>query len=332
MAQINFASKQINCKIVYYGPGLCGKTTNLLNIHDKLPEEKKTEMTSIATEGDRTLFFDFLPLEIGNINGMETKFHLYTVPGQVYYNSTRRLVLQGADGVVFVADSQTSMRDENIESLENLRVNLDEMEQNINDIPLILQYNKRDLKDIMEISALEADLNKYSLQYFEAIACKGEGVYQTLKAISQLVIEYHSQKIVPSSQVRTRPTNSKKKPVENLENKECQSSEPLKNKETIEIVTQQDIKPLTMSSQENNIKDAAIPNETVNADTTNNKTYSNTETVKTDTTNSELVKQYRSSVCSKSGGYMNLAIKQKKKKLNFIQNLIRLFNRKKGKQ
>ncbi|MHC4201427.1 MAG: GTP-binding protein, partial [Planctomycetota bacterium] len=145
MVQINFPAREVNCKIVYYGPGRSGKTTNLEVVHAKAPPDSKGELVSIATETDRTLYFDFLPLNLGQIAGMNTKFQLYTVPGQVFYNATRKLVLQGADGIVFVADSNPEMRDENIESLENLAENLEENGLNINDMPLVFQWNKRDL-------------------------------------------------------------------------------------------------------------------------------------------------------------------------------------------
>ncbi|RME81745.1 MAG: GTPase, partial [Planctomycetota bacterium] len=149
MVQINFALKEVNCKIVYYGPGMSGKTTNLEVIHQKAPKERKGELTSIATEGDRTLFFDFMPLDLGKVAGMNTKFQLYTVPGQVYYNSTRKLVLQGADGVIFVADAQRNKLAENLESLQNLKENLAEYSLDIRKIPLVIQYNKMDLPNIM---------------------------------------------------------------------------------------------------------------------------------------------------------------------------------------
>ncbi|MBO7131470.1 MAG: GTPase, partial [Fibrobacterales bacterium] len=154
MASINFATREINCKIVYYGPGVGGKTTNLQVIHQKLPDDKRSEMVSLATEQDRTLFFDFLPLNLGAIRGFKTRFQLYTVPGQVYYNSTRKLVLRGVDGVVFVADSQKSRHAENLESLQNLQDNLKEYGFDLKDIPFVLQYNKRDLPDIFTVEEM----------------------------------------------------------------------------------------------------------------------------------------------------------------------------------
>lgn len=189
MVQINFALREVNCKIVYYGPGRSGKTTNLEIVHQKAPQDSRGEMVSIATETDRTLFFDFLPLDLGTVAGMKTKFQLYTVPGQVYYDATRKLVLQGADGVIFVADSQKSMRDENIESLENLAVNLKENGLDISEVPLVLQWNKRDLEDIDTPDYLNEYLNRYNCPTFEAIAVKGDGVFPTLKSLASQIIK-----------------------------------------------------------------------------------------------------------------------------------------------
>jgi mutual gliding-motility protein MglA len=189
MVQINFALREVNCKIVYYGPGMSGKTTNLEIVHKKAPEANKGELTSIATEGDRTLFFDFMPLDLGTIAGMRTRFQLYTVPGQVYYNSTRKLVLQGVDGIVFVADSSESKMEENLESLENLKNNLAEYGKDIRELPIVLQYNKRDLPDALPVEALNAKLNPWGVPYFEAVAITGEGVFPTLKCLSGMVLE-----------------------------------------------------------------------------------------------------------------------------------------------
>jgi signal recognition particle receptor subunit beta len=189
MVQINFALKEVNCKVVYYGPGLSGKTTNLEVVHSKAPRSNVGELTSIATEGDRTLFFDFLPLNLGPVAGMTTKFQIYTVPGQVYYNSTRKLVLQGADGIVFVADSRRGKMDENLESFSNLEENLQEYGMDIHAIPLVLQYNKRDLPDVYGVEELQEKLNKLKAPYFEAVAVTGEGVFPTLKKLSQMVLE-----------------------------------------------------------------------------------------------------------------------------------------------
>ena len=210
MVQINFARKEINCKLVYYGPGLSGKTTSLEVVHQKTPDRNKGELTSISTDGDRTLFFDFMPLDLGTIAGMKTKFHLYTVPGQVYYNSTRKLVLLGADGVIFVADSTPGRMDDNVQSLENLRENLAEMGRDLNKIPLVIQYNKRDIPGATSVEELNAKLNPNGVPHFEASAKTGEGIFQTLKAISALVLEdinSNEKKISASSAGRriTRP-------------------------------------------------------------------------------------------------------------------------------
>jgi signal recognition particle receptor subunit beta len=188
MVQINFASREVSCKIVYYGPGRCGKTTNLQVVHAKAPPTSTGEMISIATKGDRTLYFDFLSLDLGTVAGMRTRFHLYTVPGQVYYDQTRKLVLQGSDGIVFVADSARGMMAENIESLDNLVKNLHENGLDIKDIPVVLQWNKRDLPDAMPVDELDKTLNRHHWPTFEATAVKGHGVFQTLKGIAQQVI------------------------------------------------------------------------------------------------------------------------------------------------
>ena len=188
MVQINFGSREISCKLVYYGPGLSGKTTNLQVIHAKTPDQTRGNMTSIATEGDRTLFFDFLPLEVGTVRGMKTKFQLYTVPGQVYYNATRKLVLGGADGVVFVADSQESRLQDNIESMNNMEENLQANGLDIETIPIVLQLNKRDLPDAMDAAELAKALNRRDWPVLNSVAVKGEGVFATLKTLLKLVL------------------------------------------------------------------------------------------------------------------------------------------------
>ena len=195
MVQINFALKEVNCKVVFYGPGMSGKTTNLEIVHQKAPEENKGELTSISTDGDRTLFFDFMPLDLGNVAGMRTKFQLYTVPGQVYYNATRKLVLQGADGVVFVADSQARQLDEDLESLQNLHQNVLEHGVDIRGLPLVLQYNKQDLPRELVLTPAELDdaLNFRSLPSIAADALTGAGVFETLKAVSAEVLRKLSQ-------------------------------------------------------------------------------------------------------------------------------------------
>lgn len=188
MSFINYASREINCKIVYYGPGLCGKTTNLQYVYQKTATEAKGKMISLATETERTLFFDFLPLSLGEIRGFKTRFHLYTVPGQVFYDASRKLILKGVDGVVFVADSQEERYDANIESLDNLRFNLQEQGYDLDKIPYIIQYNKRDLPNAMPVEELRKDLNPTGVPDFEACAATGEGVFETLKAVAKLIL------------------------------------------------------------------------------------------------------------------------------------------------
>ncbi|MBI5183808.1 MAG: SurA N-terminal domain-containing protein, partial [Nitrospinae bacterium] len=208
MVQVNFALREINCKIVYYGPGMSGKTTNLVQIHNRAPDEHKGNLTSITTEGERTLFFDFLPLDIGTINGMKTKFQLYTVPGQVYYNSTRKLVLQGVDGVIFVADSQRKKMKENMESLKNLETNLSEYGFNIKDIPLIIQFNKRDLPDIVDITEMNMALNAFNAPTLESIANTGKGVIQTFKTMASIVLERLNKKAKESTLIGNVDNNN----------------------------------------------------------------------------------------------------------------------------
>jgi mutual gliding-motility protein MglA len=188
MSFINYASREINCKIVYYGPGLCGKTTNLQFIYNKTAEESKGKMISLATETERTLFFDFLPLALGEIRGFKTRFHLYTVPGQVFYDASRKLILKGVDGVVFVADSQEERFDANIESLENLKDNLEEQGFDLEKIPFVVQYNKRDLPNVSSVEELSKLLNPRKVPELEACAMTGEGVFETLKAVAKLVL------------------------------------------------------------------------------------------------------------------------------------------------
>ena len=188
MSFINYSSKEINCKLVYYGPGLCGKTTNLQYVYNKTNPAAKGKMISLATETERTLFFDFLPLTLGEIKGFKVRFHLYTVPGQIFYDASRKLILKGVDGIVFVADSQVERMEANIESLENLGINLKEQGYDIEKIPLVIQYNKRDLPNAAPLDELKDLLNGKGLTDFEACAATGEGVFETLKGVAKLVL------------------------------------------------------------------------------------------------------------------------------------------------
>jgi len=188
MSFINYASREINCKIVYYGPGLCGKTTNLQFIFDKTNPQSKGKMISLATETERTLFFDFLPLALGEIKGFKVRFHLYTVPGQVFYDASRKLILKGVDGVVFVADSQEERLDANIESLLNLEANLEEHGYCLDDIPFVIQYNKKDLPNCSETSELRELLNERGVPDYEGSAVTGEGIFETLKSVAKLIL------------------------------------------------------------------------------------------------------------------------------------------------
>lgn len=188
MSFINYASREINCKIVYYGPGLCGKTTNLHYIYKRTNPEVRGKMISLATETERTLFFDFLPLALGNIRGFRVRFHLYTVPGQVFYDASRKLILKGVDGVVFVADSQVERMDANIESVDNLKVNLKEQGYELDNLPYVMQYNKRDLQNVAPLEEMKQLLNPNGVPDFQGVATQGVGVFDTLKSIAKLVL------------------------------------------------------------------------------------------------------------------------------------------------
>lgn len=188
MALVNYAAREINCKIVYYGTGLGGKTTNLKYIHSQLAPATRGELISLATETERTLFFDFLPLDLGSVQGFKTRFSLYTVPGQVEYNASRKLILNGVDGIIFVADSDEMRRKENAESLQNMIDNLAEYNLTLDNIPWVLQYNKRDLANAMSVERMERELNIRGIPSFEAVASEGLGVFATLKAISKLIL------------------------------------------------------------------------------------------------------------------------------------------------
>jgi signal recognition particle receptor subunit beta len=195
MANVNYAEKELNLKIVYYGTGLCGKTTNLRTVYSALNPQRRGKMMSLATELDQTLFFDFLPVDLGSIRGWKLRHHLYTVPGQIYYNVSRKLVLKNVDGVVFVVDSQHERLEENLESYNNLLDNLSSYGLSIADIPLVMQYNKRDLPNIMPISDLEAHVNKAGYHYFESVAIRGIGVFDTLKTICSLTVQKHADEL-----------------------------------------------------------------------------------------------------------------------------------------
>ena len=188
MSMINYASREINCKLVYYGPGLGGKTTNLEHVYGKVSPNARGKMISLATETERTLFFDFLPVDLGTIRGFKTRFHLYTVPGQVYYNASRKLILKGVDGVVFVADSQEARMEANSESLQNLDKNLKEQGYELKTVPYVLQFNKRDLPSAISAEEMYKQLNMKGEPTFEAVAVNGTGVFDTLKAVAKLVL------------------------------------------------------------------------------------------------------------------------------------------------
>ena len=189
MSMINYASREINCKIVYYGTGLGGKTTNLEYIYSRVNPDTKGKMISLATETERTLFFDFLPIDLGEIRGFKTRFHLYTVPGQVYYNASRRLILKGVDGLVFVADSQATRAEANIESMHNLYDNLETYGYDLQTIPFAIQYNKRDMPNVLSMEELRAQINPMGVPDFEGVAIEGKGVFETLSCVSRLVVK-----------------------------------------------------------------------------------------------------------------------------------------------
>lgn len=247
MASINFATREINCKIVYYGPGLSGKTTNLQVIHQKLPQDKRSDMVSLATEQDRTLFFDFLPLDLGSIKGFKTKFQLYTVPGQVYYNSTRKLVLRGVDGVVFVADSQKNRMAENLESLQNLSQNLKEYGFDLEQIPYVLQYNKRDMPDVFSLEELNSRLNPNGVEHFEAIAHVGKGVVATLKSVSKKVIDKFNKRQSSIGSPTTGIPNSKPTPKSAAPEPSAAPSKPVTS---VPPVTPAPVKPTAQAPQD----------------------------------------------------------------------------------
>lgn len=188
MSFINYAAREINCKIIYYGPGLCGKTTNVQFIYEHTQAESKGKLVTLSTENERTLFFDFLPLSVGEVRGYRTRFHLYTIPGQTFYEVSRQFILKGVDGIVFVADSQAERMEANIESLESLEKSLEKQGYDLGRIPLVFQYNKRDLPGVVSVRELEATFNPMRKPHFEAVASRGEGVMETLQCISQSII------------------------------------------------------------------------------------------------------------------------------------------------
>jgi signal recognition particle receptor subunit beta len=189
MSMINYASREINCKVVYYGTGLGGKTTNLEYIYSRVSPDTKGKMISLATETERTLFFDFLPIDLGEIRGFKTRFHLYTVPGQVYYNASRKLILKGVDGIIFVADSQRERGEANIEAMHNLYENLESYGYDLQKLPFAIQYNKRDLANAMPLEELRAQINPMEVPDFEAVALEGKGVFETLRCVSKMVVK-----------------------------------------------------------------------------------------------------------------------------------------------
>jgi signal recognition particle receptor subunit beta len=189
MSMINYASKEINCKIVYYGPGLGGKTTNLEIVYGKVTPDTRGKLISLATETERTLFFDFLPVDLGQIRGFKTRFHLYTVPGQVYYNASRKLILKGVDGIIFVADSQRERAEANIEAMHNLFENLESYGYDLQKLPFAMQYNKRDLANAMPVEEIRAQINPMGVPDFEGVALEGKGVFETLKSVSTMVVK-----------------------------------------------------------------------------------------------------------------------------------------------
>ena len=213
MVLFNYSTKELTAKIVYYGPGLCGKTTNLQYIHGNLPDQVKGKMLSLATKTDRTLFFDFLPIDLGEIRGMKTRVQLYTVPGQVFYNETRKLVLKGADGIVFVADSQEAMLQANLESFKNLEENLKGHAMRLSDMPHVIQFNKRDLPRLSAIEDLNSALNRYNAPFYESVATTGIGVQDTLKAIVKLVLLHLTRKYDPKASASERTVAAPPRPA-----------------------------------------------------------------------------------------------------------------------
>ncbi|UCD84586.1 MAG: hypothetical protein JSU92_15180 [Deltaproteobacteria bacterium] len=230
MAILDSKRKEINAKIVYYGPALSGKTTNIQYIHKKLRPDHRGKLMTLATQGDRTLFFDFLPVELGVIRGMKVRLQIYTVPGQVFYNATRKLVLKNVDGVIFIADSQKKMLPENIESLKNLDENLRDYHRDLKEVPLVFQYNKRDMPGVSSVDELQAALNTYGSPSFESIASQGEGVLNCLTTISKMVIN----KLKSTSEITTLETQREKPTDESFDEPKPPSPTPQQEQKTLE--------------------------------------------------------------------------------------------------
>lgn len=188
MSFINYATKEVNCKVVYFGAGLCGKTTNIQYIYEHTQQDQRGKLVTLSVENERTLFFDFLPLAVGDVRGYKTRFHLYTIPGQTFYETSRQFILKGVDGIVFVADSQAERMEANLESFEELGSSLEKQGYDLGKLPVVLQYNKRDLQGIVSIAELQATFNSMRKPYFEAVANRGQGVMETLQAVSQAII------------------------------------------------------------------------------------------------------------------------------------------------
>ncbi len=241
MVSFNYQAKEVAIKIVYYGPGLCGKTTTLQYIYNTLPNDSRGKMISLATETDRTLFFDFLPIQLGKLKGLETKIQLYTVPGQVFYNQTRKLVLKGVDGIVFVADSQQGMLEANKESLQNLIANLESLGMNLKDIPHVMQYNKRDLPNLIDVETLNKELNIYNVPYFETSAITGEGVIETLREIVRLTLKNITEKYNVEIEYMVEEENVEEVEVEKDKNKDKEQKESKLEPEEISAADLEDM-------------------------------------------------------------------------------------------
>jgi len=260
MALFNYATKEVTLKIVYYGPGLSGKTTNLQYLHSSIDPSKRGKLLSLATEADRTLFFDFMPVELGKVKDFSIRFQLYTVPGQVRYNATRKLVLKGADAVVFVADSQRGMLKDNIESLENMYENLKANNIDPEEIPIVLQYNKRDLSDIMSVEELNTHLNKKGYPYFEAVAIEGKGVNETFQAVVKLLLKQLAEKykigVQPEKEQKTEPVAKATELKEPLPEESVTKEEIISEQPEEVTLAEEDVTAAT-AHQQNSISEPA---------------------------------------------------------------------------